>query len=57
MVWYIEDSFVFMNVAHDLDRVDNDASVVKGSHWIMSSKISAGSAESIVWIPVEVRQS
>ena len=30
--WYIEDSFVPMNVAHDLDRADNDTIVVKGSH-------------------------
>ena len=27
---YIEDSFVVMNAAHDLDRVDSDAIVVKG---------------------------
>lgn len=48
---------MFMNVAHGLDRVDNDARVVKGSHWIMSNKSSAGSTESIVRILVEVRQS
>lgn len=46
-----------MNAAHDLDRVDNDARVVKGSHWRISSKISAGSTEIIVWILVGVRQS
>ena len=48
---------MFMNVAHGLDRVDNDARAVKGNHWIMSSKSSAGSTESIVRIFVEVRQS
>jgi len=53
--WYIGDSFVFMNVAHGLDRVDNDARAVKGNHWIMSNKSSAGSTESIVRIFVEVR--
>ena len=46
-----------MNVAHDLDRVDNDARAVKGSHWIMSSRISTGSTESIVRILVEVKQN
>jgi len=29
---YIEDSFMFMNVAHDLDRADNEEMVVKGNH-------------------------
>jgi hypothetical protein len=47
---------VSMNVAHDLDRVGNDARVVKGSHWIMSSKISVGSTESIGWTLAEVRR-
>lgn len=37
-----------MNAAHDLDRVGNDAIVVKGRHWIISSKISVGKIESIV---------
>ena len=37
-----------MNVAHDLDRAGNDAIVVRGRHLIISSKISAGNAESIV---------
>ena len=54
--WYIEDSFMSMNVAHDLDRVDNDAIVVKGNHWMMSSKISTGSTESIIWILVRAEQ-
>ena len=56
MQWYIEDSFVSMNVAHDLDRADNDAIVVKGNHWMMSSKISTGSTESIIWILLRAEQ-
>ena len=37
-----------MKVAHDLDRVDKDAIVIKGRHWMISSKTSAGNTESIV---------
>lgn len=39
-----------MNVAHDLDRAGNDARVVKGDHWIISSNISVGSAENIACV-------
>jgi hypothetical protein len=45
--WYIEDSFASMNVAHDLDRVDNKRIVLKGNSGIISSRISTGSIESI----------
>lgn len=47
MLWYIEDSFVSMNVDHDLDRADNEPTVPKGNHWIISSKVSTGNTESI----------
>jgi hypothetical protein len=46
-LWYIEDSFASMNVAHDLDRVDNKRIVLKGSCGMISSRISTGSVESI----------
>ena len=36
-----------MNVAHDLDSVENDPIVVKGRYRTISSKISTGSVESI----------
>ena len=49
MPWYIEDSLVSMNIAHDLHKADNDAIAVNGSHWMISSKISTGSTESIIW--------
>ena len=37
-----------MNVAHDLDRVGNDAMVVTDNHWMISNKISTGSVESMI---------
>ena len=37
-----------MNVAHDLDRLDNAVIVARGRDWITSSKISTGSVESMV---------
>ena len=46
--WYIEDSFVSMNVAHDFDREENDAIVATGNHWRISNKVSPGSTDSIV---------
>jgi len=30
--WYIEDSFVSINAAHDLDRTDSDAIAVNGRY-------------------------
>jgi hypothetical protein len=50
MLWYNEDSFVSINAAHDLDRVYKATIVVKGKPWIISSKISIGSVESITWV-------
>jgi hypothetical protein len=41
---------VAMNVAHDLDREDNDTIVARGKDWIISSNISTGSAESMVQV-------
>lgn len=39
-----------MNAAHGLDRADNDTVVVMGRDWIISSRISTGSVESIVQV-------
>lgn len=41
---------MFMNTAQHLDKADNDAIVVNGNHWIISSKISTGRTESSIWI-------
>ena len=57
MPWYIEDSLVSISVAHDLERVGNDAIVVKGNHWMISSKISTGSSESIIVILLKAGQN
>ena len=42
-----------ISVAHDLERVGNDAIAVKGNHWMISSKISTGSVESVILILVK----
>lgn len=44
-----------MKAAHDLDRADSDAIVVRGSNWIISSRVSRGSIERII-IRVPVNQ-
>ena len=56
-LWYIEDSFASMNVAHDLDRVDNKRIVLKGNCGMISSRTSTGSVESITRNLVEDGQS
>ena len=38
-----------MNIAHDLDKADNDAIVANGSHWMISSNISTGNVERVIW--------
>lgn len=37
-----------MSAAHDFDRTDNDAIAAGGRYWMIPSKVSTGSEESIV---------
>src|ERR1700733_556158 len=39
-----------MNVAHDFDRADKDTIAADGRCWMISSKVSTGSEESIVQV-------